>query len=59
MKRTAAIAMRTWEELKADLEALAEADRRSLASYIEGVLQAHVDERKAAAKAKPKARTKA
>lgn len=42
MKRTAAISFRITDELKEALERLAVADRRSLSSYIEIVLEDHV-----------------
>jgi hypothetical protein len=42
MTKTAALSVRIEPELKAGLERLAEADRRSLASYVELVLQDHV-----------------
>jgi predicted DNA-binding protein len=51
MTRDAAISVRVEPELKQALEELAKADKRTLASYVAIVLQAHVDER-----GKPKAR---
>jgi len=53
MKKTAPLGIRIQPDLKAALEALAEADRRSLSSYVEIVLQAHVDAQPAP-KGKPK-----
>ena len=38
--------------MKADLQALADADRRKLATYVEIVLEEHVAAKKAAAKKK-------
>ena len=52
MKKTAPLSIRITPDLKAALERLAEADKRSLASYVEIALQAHVD----GAKRKPTAR---
>jgi predicted transcriptional regulator len=46
MSKTAAISVRVEPDLKEALERLAEADRRSLASYVEGVLEAHVEKAK-------------
>jgi len=46
MTKTAALSLRIEPELKAALERLAEADRRSLASYVEIALQDHVDRQK-------------
>lgn len=43
MAKTAALSVRVEPELKEALERLAEADKRSLASYVEIALQAHVD----------------
>lgn len=43
-KRTALIAFRVTAGMKAELERLAEADRRSLSSYIELALERHVAE---------------
>jgi hypothetical protein len=43
MSKTAALSIRIEPALKAALEQLAEADKRSLASYVEIVLQEHVD----------------
>jgi hypothetical protein len=43
MSKTAALSVRVEPELKAALERLAEEDKRSLASYVEIALQAHVD----------------
>lgn len=44
MPKTAALSIRVEPELKAALERLAEEDKRSLASYVEIALQAHVDQ---------------
>jgi hypothetical protein len=43
MTKTAALSIRIEPALKAALEKLAAADKRSLASYVEIVLQEHVD----------------
>ena len=43
-QRTAAIGIRTRPSLKAALEDLAKADRRSLAGYIEILLEEHVEQ---------------
>jgi predicted transcriptional regulator len=43
MTKTAALSIRIEPQLKSDLERLAERDKRSLASYVEIALQAHVD----------------
>ena len=43
-QRTAAIGIRTRPSLKAALEELAKADKRSLASYIEILLEEHVEQ---------------
>ena len=43
MTKTAALSIRVEPELKAALERLAKADKRSLASYIEIALQKHID----------------
>lgn len=45
-KRDAQIGFRINHVLKAELERLARADRRSLASYLEILLEAHVEEAK-------------
>jgi len=45
-KRDAQIGFRINHVLKAELEKLARADRRSLASYLEILLEAHVEEAK-------------
>ena len=45
MKKTAPLGIRIRPDLKAALEALAEADKRSLSGYVEIVLQDHVDGR--------------
>ena len=50
MAKTAALSFRIEPALKKALEALAKADRRSLASYLEILLEQHVAERKAAVK---------
>jgi predicted HicB family RNase H-like nuclease len=44
MTKTAALSIRIEPKLKADLERLAAADKRSLASYVEIALQRHVDD---------------
>ncbi|MGE0766837.1 MAG: hypothetical protein AB7L90_10265 [Hyphomicrobiaceae bacterium] len=49
MKKTAPLSVRITPDLKAALEALAEADKRSLASYVEIVLQEHVERANASA----------
>lgn len=46
MSKTAALSIRIEPELKAALERLASADKRSLASYVEIALQKHVDAEK-------------
>jgi predicted transcriptional regulator len=46
MKKTAPISFRIQEGLKKDLQALADADRRSLSAYIELALEAHVEREK-------------
>jgi predicted transcriptional regulator len=51
MTKTAALSIRIEPELKAALERLAEADKRSLASYAELALQDHVERQK---RSKPK-----
>jgi len=43
-RRSAPLGLRVRPSLKEMLEQLAEADRRTLASYIEGVLEQHVAE---------------
>jgi hypothetical protein len=43
MIKTAPFSMRLPPELKAELQRLADADRRSLTNYIEGVLLDHVE----------------
>jgi predicted transcriptional regulator len=43
MKKSAPLSIRITPTLKEALERLAEADKRSLASYVEIALQAHVD----------------
>lgn len=48
--RSAQIGFRARPSLKADLERLAKADRRSLASYLELVLETHVEAKKQEAK---------
>jgi hypothetical protein len=44
--RSAPLGLRITPRLKAELEELAKADRRTLASYIELVLEAHVEAKK-------------
>ena len=44
MKKTAPISFRIRPDLKAALERLAAADRRSLSAYIELALERHVEE---------------
>lgn len=51
-QRSAQIGFRVRPTLKSDLERLAKADSRSLASYLEVVLQAHVEAKKQAGKKK-------
>jgi hypothetical protein len=46
-RRDAAVGLRMTSALKADLEKLAEADDRTLASYIERILREHVASLKA------------
>lgn len=54
MAKTAPLGLRIEPELKAEIEKLAAADKRSVAQYVELVLQAHVDaQRKAKGKGKP------
>jgi predicted HicB family RNase H-like nuclease len=43
MKKSAPLSIRITPDLKAALEKLAAADKRSLASYVEIVLQTYVD----------------
>lgn len=43
MAKTAPLGLRITPELKAEIEKLAAADKRSVAAYVELVLQAHVD----------------
>ena len=45
--RDAQIGFRAKASLKAELERLAKADRRSLASYLELVLEEHIESKKA------------
>jgi predicted transcriptional regulator len=47
MIRTAPFSMRLPPDLKAELQALADRDRRSLTNYIEGVLLRHLEREKA------------
>jgi hypothetical protein len=51
-QRSAQIGFRVRPSLKVDLERLAKADSRSLASYLEVVLQSHVEQAKRKGKAK-------
>jgi predicted DNA-binding protein len=44
--RTAPVGLRLKPSLKSELDELADADRRTLASYIEMVLEAHVEAKK-------------
>jgi predicted HicB family RNase H-like nuclease len=44
--RSAPLGLRITPRLKAELEALAKADRRTLASYVELALEAHVEAKK-------------
>jgi predicted transcriptional regulator len=46
MTKTAALSIRIEPELKAALEKLAEADRRSVAAYVEIALRDHVERQK-------------
>jgi predicted DNA-binding protein len=51
MAKTAPLSIRITPELKAEIEKLAKADKRPVASYVEIVLQAHVEaQRKTRAK---------
>jgi len=50
--RSAQIGFRAKPSLKADLERLAKNDRRSLASYLEIVLEAHIEAKKKEGKRK-------
>lgn len=43
MAKTAPLGLRIEPELKAEIEKLAAADKRSVAQYVELVLQAHVE----------------
>jgi hypothetical protein len=52
MLKTAAVSYRIPEQLKADLQKLADADRRKLGPYIQIVLEEHVAAKNAAAKKK-------
>ena len=45
-RRVAPVMTRLRPELKQELQRLAEADRRTLASYVEGVLEDHVAAKK-------------
>jgi predicted transcriptional regulator len=57
-KKTAVISIRVLPQLKEALEQLAKADRRPLASYLELLLEQHVDATRAREKVKPtKAKT--
>jgi hypothetical protein len=49
MSKTVPLSHRLDPDLKADLQAFADEDSRSLTNYIEVVLKAHVKARKAAA----------
>ncbi len=51
-KRTAPLGLRIRPELKEELERFARADRRSMASYVEIVLEEHVAAKKTAGKKK-------
>lgn len=46
--RTAPLGLRLKPSMKADLQALADADRRKLATYVEIVLEEHIATKKAA-----------
>lgn len=50
MTRDAAISVRVEPALKKELEELAKDDRRTLASYVEGILAAHVEAQRKKAK---------
>lgn len=50
--RTAPLGLRLKPSMKAELQALADADRRKLATYIELVLEEHVVSKRAAPKRK-------
>lgn len=52
MGKTAPLGLRIEPELKAEIEKLAAADKRSVAAYVEIVLQAHVDAQRKKSKAK-------
>jgi hypothetical protein len=52
MQKTAAISYRIPEQLKADLQKLADADKRKLGPYIQIVLEEHIAAKKAAGKKK-------
>ena len=54
--RSVPLGLRIKPSLRGDLDRLAEADRRTLASYIELVLEAHVEAKKQEGK-KPKTRS--
>ena len=54
--RSVPLGLRIKPSLREDLDRLAEADRRTLASYIELVLEAHVEAKKQEGK-KPKTRS--
>lgn len=45
MTKSAALSIRIPEELKKALEKAAEKDRRSIASYVQGVLEDHLKEK--------------
>jgi predicted DNA-binding protein len=51
-RKTAPLSIRVRPEIKETLERLATADRRSLASYVEIILEQHI-ERRTRANAKP------
>lgn len=52
MKKTDPISFRVREGLKPELQELADADRRSLSSYIELALEEHVERKKRSSKRK-------
>lgn len=52
MKKTAPLSIRIKPDLKAALEALAQADRRPLSSYVELALEEHVERAKASSSKK-------
>lgn len=45
MAKTSTVAMRVTDEMKAKLQAFADAERRTLSQYLEIVLEKHVEDR--------------